>query len=725
MTSEHDAAHGQPAAVEVHAERDAYVAHQMQVHHHPQPERVTPQQLPAAPRHFAGRTTELHTLTGLLDEATEAGGTVVISAIDGTAGIGKTALAVCWAHQIADRFLDGQLYVNLRGFDPTGTPMTPAEAVRGFLDAFAVPVDRIPVGLDAQAALYRSLLADRRMLVVLDNARDADQVRPLLPGTATALVLVTSRNQLTSLVAAEGAHPLTLDLLTADEARELLARRLGAARVAAEPGSVDEIIALCARLPLALVIVAARAAAHPTFPLATLAAELHDAGARLDALDAGDPTTNVRAVFSWSYRALTSDAARLFRLLGLHPGPDIAAPAAASLATVAVTAVRPLLAELTRASLLVEHVPGRYTFHDLLRAYATDLSYTADTDELRRAATHRILDHYLHTAYAADRLLYPARNPFPVAPPQLGVTPEHLADHQQALAWFTAEHGALLAAVDHATATGFDNHMWQLAWTLSDFLERRGHWHECAAIQRAAVAAAGRLADAAIQARAHRLLAHAYTQLGRIEDADAQLERALDLCGQAGDRVGQAHTHLKLTLLWGRRGRHAEALDHARQALDLYRAAGHRVGQANALNGIGWHHALLGDHQQALTSCEQALALFQELGDSCGQAETWDSLGYAHHHLGQHPQAISCYQHSLDLFRDLGDRYYEATILTHLGDTRHTAGNHEAARDTWQQALTILDQLDHPDADQVRTKLRDLGHDLDQPSPNAPDIPQA
>jgi tetratricopeptide (TPR) repeat protein len=650
--------------------------------------RSVPRQLPAAVAHFAGRSGELAMLTGLLRGRAEAGGMVVISAIGGTAGAGKTALAVYWAHQVADRFPDGQLYVNLRGFDPTGQVMDPAEAVRRFLDALHVPPERIPADLDAQAALYRSHLAGRRMLVVLDNARDTAQARPLLPGAPTCLVLVTSRNQLTGLIGADGAHSISLDLLSATEARELLARRLGADRVAAEPDAVAEIVTRCARLPLALV--AARAAVRPHVRLHTLAGELRDTQQRWEALTGDDPTTDVRTVLSWSYRALSPHAAGLFRLLGLHPGPDVAAPAAASLTALPIDQLRLLLAELTRASLLTEHTPGRYTLHDLLRAYATEQAHRIDSDLQRRAATHRILDHYLHTAHTADRLLDPARGQPTLIPPRPGVGPEPLADLQQARDWLTAEDAGLLAAVDHAAATGFDTHTWQLAWALWPFLDRRGHWRGYAAAGSAAVAAAGRLADPTAQARAHRILAGAYTRLGHFDDAHTQLWHALDLYRQAGDQAGQAHTHNNLAHLGERRGRPAQALDHARQALNLFRAAGHQAGQAESLNNIGWHHALLGDHQQALTYCQQALALFQELGDRWGEASTWDSLGYAHHHLGYHTQAIACYQHALTLFRDLGDRYNEATTLINLGDTHHTAGNPTAARDAWQHAL------DHP-----------------------------
>jgi tetratricopeptide (TPR) repeat protein len=673
-----------------------------------------PAQLPADVPAFTGRVDHLIDLDELLRapaNSPEVGGrptTVVITAIDGTAGVGKTALAVHWAHQVRDRFPDGQLYVNLRGFDPSGQSMDPATAVRGFLDALEVPPQRVPVDPDAQAALYRSLLVDKRMLVVADNARDTAQVRPLLPGAPGCLVVVTSRNQLTGLVAAHAAHPLALDLLTPDEARQLLAHRLGAGRTAAEPHAVDEIITACARLPLALALVAAHAALRPDTPLHTLAEQLRDSQHRWHLLTGDDPTTDVQAVFSWSYQALTPPAARLFRLLGLHPGPGIGVPAAASLTGLPVNEARSLLDGLARASLLTEHLSGRYTLHDLLRAYATQLAHSTDTDTQRRTATHRILDYYLHTAYTADRQLAATRDPLVLSPPQPGAIPEHPADHAQALAWLTTERRVLLAAVDHAAATGFDTHTWQLAWALANFLDRRGHWHDWAGASSAAAAAAQRLADPTAQTHAHRTLARAYTRLGRLDDAHTELSHTLDLAARAGDSAGQAHTHHNLAILWERRGQPAQALDHARYALDLFRAVGHQTGQAESLNAVGWYETLLGNHQQAIASCQEALTLLQGLNDHIGQADTWDSLGYAHHHLGHHPQAVTCYQHALDLYRDSGDRFNEADTLTHLGNTHQTAGNDQAARDAWQHALTILTDLDHPDADTVRTKLNAL-----------------
>jgi len=663
-----------------------------------------PAQLPLDVRGFTGRGDELDRLDALLAQTADQP-TAVVVALSGTAGVGKTALAVHWAHRVADRFPDGQLYVNLRGFHPNGSAMEPAEAVRGFLDAFAVPPQRIPTTLTAQAALYRSLLAGRRVLVVLDNASAADQVRPLLPSNPTALVVVTSRNQLTGLVAVEGAHPLTLDLLTRDEAHELLARRLGADRVAAEPGAVDEIITRCARLPLALTIVAARAAIHPDFPLAVLAAELLDTPGRLDALGDPDALADVRAAFSLSYHTLNTDAARLFRQLSLHPGPDISAPAAGSLSGVPIRRGRRLLAELTHANLISEHRSGRYTFHDLLRAYATELTHALDSDTQRLAASRRMLDHYLHTAHTAARQLHPCRDPITPAPPQSGVTAEDLPSHERALDWFAVEHATLLAIIDEAASGGFDMHTWQLAWTLADYLDRRGHWHDCAATQGVALEAAQRLVDLAAQAYAHRGLAGALARLGRLDDAHTHYRQALALSGELGDHTAQAHVHLLLAWISELGGNNHEALNHAQRALDLSEVTGDPTWRALALNMVGWYHALLGDHQRALNHCQQALNLQQTFRDRFGEAGTWDSLGYAHHHLGNHQQAIVCYQHAIDLRRELGDLYHEAATLARLGDVHHAAGDPDTGRNAWQRALNILDELGHPDADHIRTKL--------------------
>jgi DNA-binding SARP family transcriptional activator len=444
------------------------------------PAAPVPAQLPPTVAGFAGRDAEVGRLDAVLPPAVRSGtsgcASAVIATIVGTAGVGKTALAVHWAHRVRGRFPDGQLYVNLRGFDRCGPAADPAEVLRGFLDAFAVPPEQIPADLDAQAGLYRSLLADQRVLVVLDNARDAGQVRPLLPGSPGCLALVTSRSHLTGLVAAEGAIPLGLDLLTDSEAQDLLARRLGADRIASEPEAAGEIIERSARLPPALTIAAARAATRPGFPLAATAAELRGATTVLDPFDGGELATNARAVFSWSYCALSTDGARLFRLLGLHPGPDITVAAAASLAAVPAERARVLLAELARAHLVTEHRPGRYALHDLLRAYARERAHTQLSDGTRDAAVGRVLDHYLHTAHAAATLMDPYFAPVDPAPPQPGVVVAGPATAEDALGWFLAERATLLAAVPMAAEAGYATRTWQLAWALTTFLLRCGLW---------------------------------------------------------------------------------------------------------------------------------------------------------------------------------------------------------------------------------------------------------
>ncbi|WDZ82803.1 ATP-binding protein [Micromonospora cathayae] len=661
---------------------------------------VVPRQLPAAVRHFVGRSAPLAALSSLADGPAD---TVVISAIGGTAGVGKTALAVHWAHQVADRFPDGQLYVNLRGFDPDGNLLDPAEALGGFLEALAVPAHRIPAGLPAQAALFRSLLAGRRMLVVLDNARHADQVRPLLPGTPGSLVLVTSRHQLPGLVATEGAHPLVLDLLSPAEARDLLARRVGGRRVADEPEAVDRIVDASARLPLALAIVSARAATHPGFPLARLAEELTDS--RLDALCGGDTGTDVRAVLSWSYRSLDPSAAALFRRLGLHPGPDLSVAAAASLAAQPVDRVRPVLAALTRANLLTEHTPGRYLLHDLLAAYAAEQARTVDPEPDRRAAVGRLLDHYLHTAHRADLLLHQHRDPVDLSAARTGTTVPELVDRDGAWAWLSAEHRTLLAAVMLAEADGFDAHAWQIAWCVNTYLDRVGAWRDQSTAQQVALRAAARAGDRNGQARAHRNRAVACLRLGGHDEARAHLDRAVELYDALGDLVGGARAQLNLGNVAERLGEHRRALAHAQRAYDLFEAAGHDHGQANALNNIGWCHGQLGDHQRALDYCRRALTQQQRVGNRYWEAHTWDSVGTAHHHLGEYPQAVECYTSALAIYREVGERYFEATTLTHLGDTWCAAGDPEQARTAWRQAVDVLDRLGHPDAAQVRARL--------------------
>jgi tetratricopeptide (TPR) repeat protein/transcriptional regulator with XRE-family HTH domain len=666
---------------------------------------MTPRQLPGRAAPFVGRAAELAALDGVLRHSSTAPGTVVISAIAGTAGIGKTTLALHWAHLAAGNFPDGQLYANLRGFDPSGPPVTPAAAIRVFLDVLGVAQEQVPAGAEAQAGLYRSLLAGRRMLIVLDNASDANQVRPLLPAGPGCLVLVTSRNLLTDLVAVDGAYLLALDLLAEAEALDLLRVRLGPARVIAEPEAAEQLTGLCARLPLALCIAAARAAAHPHFTLASLAAELQDTARRLEVLAAGEGTSSLRAVFSWSYQQLSAPNARMFRLLGLHPGPDITAAAAASLAGMTAAEARRALQELTRANLLAEDTPGRFAFHDLLRAYASELTGAEDSPGDGEAATLRILDHYLHTALRAARAMDLHTRHVVTGPPGPGVLPEDITGYDQAVAWFDAEHRVLLAAVGRAAQAGLDTHAWQLPATLAPFLGMHGHWDSYLTMQRTALAAALRLGDLAALATTRRFLGKAHTLLGSYDDASAQLREALTLFGQLGDAPSQARVHLELGELADREGRYPDVLDHCQQALSLFQAAGDRRGQAVLLNNMGWTHAQIGDYGQALACCEQALTMFTELGHEYNRAHALDSLGFIHQRIGQYDDAVACYQQALTLTGELGDRHNHAKTLANLGDAHHAAGRPQAARQAWQQALAILDDLHDPSAGDLREKM--------------------
>jgi DNA-binding SARP family transcriptional activator/tetratricopeptide (TPR) repeat protein len=663
-----------------------------------------PAQLPATVPGFTGRGAEIERLDEVLEHLDRERIGVTVVALSGMPGVGKTALAAYWAHRVRHHFPDGQLYVNLRGFDPESEPTQPAEVVRGFLEALRVPAERIPAGLDAQTALYRGLLSGRQMLILLDNAASADQVRPLLPGGAGCLVVVTSRHRLPGLVVTEGAQPVPVGLFTAAEAVELLAARLGRRRLAAELSAARDIIEQCGRLPLALAVTAAHAALRPSTTLADLAAELRAARGGLTGFATDDPIADLRSVFSSSYRALDTGTAALFRLAGLHPGADLGVAAAASLTATRPEAAGRRLAELARACLVSEARPGRYVLHDLLRAYARELIGTAE----RAPALTRLLDHHLHSAYQADRLLRPNRDPIVLPAPAEGVCTEAAADHAGALAWFDAERTALPALVAFAAESGRDRQAWQLAWAMANFVHRRGYWHDWVTVQRAAVAATGRLGDGAAQAHAHRLLGIALLRLSRLDEAGEQLELARERFAELGDPAGQAMAHRGLGRVAARRDDRVEALRQARLALDLFIRAGSPSGRASAENAVGWMLAELGEHNEALRHCTRALALQEHLGDAFGQANTLDSLGFIHQRRGDFRPAVQCCERSLALSRGLGDRHGEADTLDRLGDVYRTAGDLAAAHRTWQLALEIVETVNPGEVARIRAKLRAL-----------------
>lgn len=701
----------------------------------PSPERgasdPVPAQLPLEAPGFSGRHAELERMLRVIGadpdhDPAYAGpdtgpdrDTVQIIAITGTAGVGKTALANRFARQVAKRFPDGQLYVNLRGFDPSGSALTPENALRFFLDALAVQPQRMPVDADGRAALFRSMLDGKRVLIVLDNARDPDQVRPLLPGSPGSLVVVTSRSQLTGLVVAEGATPLSLDVLTEDEAHELLGRRLGPDVIAAEPAAAAELIALCARLPLALGVAAGRAATRPGFSLAALAAELRDTRNRLEVLDAGDAATDVRAVLSWSYEQLSPSAARMFRLLGLHPGPDVSLAAAASLAGVSRSEAASALRELTRVHAVAEHVPGRFAFHDLLRAYAVDQAETTDSEADRRAAERRCLDHYLHTAHAGALQSNSVRKALDLDPPAPGAVPEEFSGRGQALAWFEAENAVMVGLLNKAIASGDDRYAWQITWTLAPFFYRRGRWHECISIQRQALQAAQRLGDPVGLGHAHYELGRGLVVTGDFAEAEPHLSTALDIFGRLGDRANEATVHQGFGALFEHQGRYAQSLVHAREAMRVVEETGPASTLAGLENSVGWLYAHLGQCEKALVYCQRSLAFQREIGYRGGEADTLDSLGYTHSRMDNHRQAAECYQQAVDIYHEIGDRYHEAGSYIGLGDAQLRAVGAAAARRSWEQALAILESIPHEDAAAARRRLAELPGDNGTARPRA------
>lgn len=670
---------------------------QQEVHHETEPlvdapmpaPSVMPAQLPRDLAVFAGRRDELD---HLLAEHDDPHGATAVTLIRGMAGVGKTTLAVRYVHRIAHLYPDGQLYLNLRGFDQTGDVVQPEAAVRRFLDELGVPSARIPVGFDAQVNLYRSVLAERRILVVLDNARDAEQVRPLLPGSPGCHVVVTSRNQLLSLVAVEGARPLLLTPLSNVEAREFLTRRLGSRSAGSDPAAISEIIELCAGLPLALAIVAARAALQPLHPLSAVAQALRDTSTSLDSFSDADSIIDARAAFTWSYQALGPAAADMFRVLSLHPSPEIPTRAAASLMGLPVARAVPLLDELERGHLIAQYAPRRYTMHDLVRVYATELANASDAPEARRAARVRVLDHYLHSSFTAAALIDPHRPRITLPPMSEGAVVEVLHDRAAAQAWTTAVSPTLFAAVEMAGEHHLDDHTWRLAWAFDPYLDRNGHWHQKVIAQEAALAATERAHEVRGRAYVHRSLGYAHKHLGNLVRAAGQFRSALELYVELGDLRGEGRTHQNIADLCTKQNMFQQALEHEVCSYEIARVLGDQLMEADCLNNVGCAHSDLGDHDQAIVLCEQALARSRELGNRPLEAAAQDSLGKIHHRAGRYAVAVGYLGQALETHRDLQDLYNEAVTLRNLAAAHLAVGDKRSAEDCTRLAATVLGQ---------------------------------
>jgi DNA-binding SARP family transcriptional activator/Tfp pilus assembly protein PilF len=664
---------------------------------------LVPRELPACVEGFTGRETELAELDYLLPVTTDAPGPgashgpVVVSAVAGTAGVGKTALAVLWAHRVADSFPDGQLYVNLRGYDP-GQPMTAPEALAGFLRSLGVAGADIPLEEAERAARYRSLLAGKRLLVVLDNAASAEQVRPLLPGAPSVMVLVTSRDALAGLVARDGARRLDLDVLPAADAATLLRSLIGP-RAEADPAATAVLAGQCAWLPLALRVAAELAVARPDMPLAGLVAELAGQQDRLALLDAGgDPRAAVTSVFSWSYRHLSPEAGRIFRLLGLHPGADWDRYAAAALAGTGLAQAGQQLAALARAHLIQPAGADRYGLHDLLRAYAVGLTARHDDEQAQQAALNRLFDYYLAACATAMGCLDPFGRHHRPAPQTVGTPVPELGDQATARAWVEAELPTLTSIAARAAGHGWPGHVTRLAATLGSYLNRV-HLAEALTVHSHALAAARDIGDRKAQASALSHISGILGMQGHRQQSADYCQQALILARDIGDRPAQVEALIYLADVYDLQDRYQQAADCGRQALALSRELGDRWSEFWALQYLGIEDARQGRYQQSASHFQQALTLARQSGDRNGETSATANLGEVRYLQGQYEQAVRQFRQALALARQNGNRYLEAEDLTRLGQIHCRQGHHDQAAGYHQQSLSLYRELGSRDGE--------------------------
>ncbi|MEU3921830.1 tetratricopeptide repeat protein [Streptomyces sp. NPDC029004] len=679
--------------------------------HHPMASPATvPRQLPPRPTHFTGRGAELSRLASLVEPSdAEVRQTVVISALAGAAGVGKTALAVYWAHATRDRFPDGDLYINLQGYD-AGPPLSAHQALEHALVSLDAAPGSIPHGLDARVNLYRTLVSSRRMIIVLDNARDAAQVRPLLPGTSPSLILVTSRSRLSGLVAREGVERIVIDSLSPDEAVELLRSVIGRQRVDAEPDASARLAVRCGHLPLALRIAAEQAVARPGLSIEALVAELGSGSLRLDALATydDDETTAIREVFSWSYCRLPPTAARTFRLLGLPWGPDISVTAAAALTGSTPAQTARVMAGLAGLHLLEAVGGDRYRFHDLLRDYAGERSAAEDDEHDREAVLRRLLTWYLFTAESASAVLGVRRGPAPFDPtsgdcPAPAVTLE-FRTRKAATDWCETDFLNLLAACRQAAEIGEDVTAWQLPIALRSFFQLQRPTTGWITATRMALDAVRRLGDRHAEVMVLRNLAAAHNYCGRYEENLRYCNEALTVCREIGEDEGWCLNSLGDSMV--SLGRFDEAIECLRQAMDVSERNGDAVLAAHTLENLGPAYSALGRHDEAIKALRQALKIFQNLARAFGEGLVLDKLADIHLSLCRFEEAIGFGTQALSLHRDVGNRLGEASTLGVLAQAFKNTGRRREAEEYWHHSLAILEDLGHPDAVDVREQLR-------------------
>jgi tetratricopeptide (TPR) repeat protein len=677
----------------IDVQRDAYIADVMYVHLPAPAPSLVPRDLPLDVFGFTGRTAELVELDDLITAPSgEHPQTVVISALSGTAGVGKTALAVHWAHRVGERFPDGHLYVDLRGYDPD-QPVQPGEALALFLRRLGTDASEIPYELSALTTFYRTLLYTRKMLVVLDNAYDSEQVRPLLPGAPSCFVIVTSRDDLAGLVIRHGAHRINLDALPPADSVRLLRTLIGA-RVDEEPEAASLLADRCVHLPLALRIAAELAASRPADTLGDLAAELADEQQRLVKLEAGgDRRTAVGAVFSWSYRHLPQDTAQAFRLLGLHPGSSFDAYAVAALLDTNIEHARQAADSLKRAHLIQEISGQRFGVHDLLRAYASKLTTEHDSRAFRKEGTERLFDYYMQTAAQASTLLFPGdRHRLPeLAPPRMpGPT---LLNSDAAKAWLDTERDNLVAVTVYTSDYGWPSHCGELAAVLRRYLETSAHFNEALTVQTNALRSAQQRADRAGEARELNGIAVIYFRQGRFDEARHHYRSSLDLFHELGDRESEGAVLGNLGSVELRLGNTQSAIECHERSLAIRREVSDRTGEGHTLNNLGFTYERIGRYGDALICLTQSLAIFRDLNDRTDESITLGNLGAVHRKMGRYDEAFENLSRALEISRDAGDRPGEGDVLKDLGLLNNELGRGQEALSQLGQALTISREI--------------------------------
>jgi DNA-binding SARP family transcriptional activator len=663
-----------------------------------------PSQLPSSLPVFVGRDAELAMLDAALAEPGVDAGSCRVAAIEGIPGVGKTSLALYWAHRARKNFPDGQLYINLRGYDAQHAQVLPSEALRGFLTALGISSDQIPTEIDAQSALFRSLSSDKRILIILDNARDAEQIRPLLPGGANCSVVVTSRGRLVGLAAQEGASLLVLNVPSPDDARVLLARRLGASRLEHEQSAVEQIITRCARLPLALAIVAERAAGHPGFRLAEISRELGESNALFGLLE----QDGVEAVFSWSYQTLSAEAAQVFRLLALSNGPDLSLPMISCLADSAMRKARGLVRELIGAGLLTEHTPGRFVMHDLIRQYSQQLAEQDDAARDLTPAVHRLGSWLLQGVAASQAILEPYLPPIALEPIELPCPPPVLEDSTSAVAWCEAERPNIVAI----TATALDHGLHRMAWNLAtgamSFYDVGYHLDDRAFTQRIAIQAARNLRDVVAEGRAVGNLANVLYLQQRYEEARGYYMDALRLHQNCGYVRGQAVVLTALSLTCQSTGQADESLEYAKQALDLAKSEDLPRSQATALLHLGTAHGMRGELDEAESNYAASIKLYREIDDQHGVAYVLSEFGIHMLELRRdYTRAGELLAQSADLYGELHREHDRAVVLGDVATAWEAAGRTQEARSLRSEAIaTLLETGDTTRAQEFSAKLQ-------------------